>query len=182
MSEDSDKHLVFTIQAEAKKLKALFRKREDIEAIVKQSGSFQNCSSLTIYECFKFFASHIETFVPPSKNVGHVKTDNLLDPVIKIYLNLHKSQIKHVQDCISKIQMHIAGYLQLHSDEDATYQILEILFNFVTSRRNEFHEYLGSDLANFRPAKVCTYILTQKNIIACSVERLHILDDCFFIY
>ena len=69
----SDEYLVFTIQCDVQRLRNLFRKREDIEAIVKYCGLFQNCSSLTLYNAFKFFVPHVATFIPSLKQGNLLK-------------------------------------------------------------------------------------------------------------
>ena len=70
-----------------------------------------------------------------------VEDQFIIDPVIKMYIKLSHSQIKVVQDCIEKIQKYIAVYFS--PNEDMTYQMLDILFNFVHDRRSQFHEFLG---------------------------------------
>ena len=152
MSGESETFLVFTIQGETKQLKDLFRKREDIEGILKQNGIFQECSSLALYNAFNFFLPNVETFVPPTRVEKMVEDQFIIDPVIKMYIKLSHSQIKVVQDCIEKIQKYIAVYFS--PNEDMTYQMLDILFNFVHDRRTEFYEFLGSDYHTFHPAKV----------------------------
>jgi len=138
----SDEYLVFTIQCDVQRLKNLFRKREDIEAIMKYCGLFQNCSSLTLYNAFKFFVPHVETFIPSLKDENMTKKDQLNDPVIKIYARLTQSQIEIINSCLQLMQKHLSGCL--NHDYDFTYQILNIVFSFVIDRQNEFCNFLES--------------------------------------
>ena len=153
MSGEPDTFLVFTIQAKTHQLKDLFRKREDIEGILKQSEIFQDCSSLALYNAFNFFSPNVEKFVPPEREEKMEKESRfVIDPVIKMYVKLNQSQIEVVKDCIEKIQDYTAVHFS--ANEDMTYQMLDILFNFVHDRRNQFCAFLSSDGIIFPSEKV----------------------------
>ena len=174
----SDEYLVFTIQCDAQRLKNLFRKREDIEAIMKYCGLFQNCSSLTLYNAFKFFVPHVETFIPSLKDEKLTKKDQLNDPVIKIYARLTQSQIEIINSCLQLMQKHLSGCL--NHDYDFTYQILNIVFSFVIDRQNEFCNFLEpKGLSNVDPPKVLLPKRMVVKMMICSRRLVGSTDQAY---
>jgi hypothetical protein len=64
LNEGDVKHrMSFTIQASTFKLKKLFRKKDAVEGIIKESGKLEDTTSLAIYQSFRFFAADPERFV-----------------------------------------------------------------------------------------------------------------------
>lgn len=129
---DLKQGLTLTIHAQTSSLKALFRKKEDVEAILKESGTFENCASGAIFKAFQFAFPHLNTF-----EFENEKEDNV-SPIVRIYLSLYPEQIQKIEDCFSILKSQSNRSL-------TTFDILSALFDFILERRHEFHSFLGSD-------------------------------------
>lgn len=134
-------NISFTLQANNVQLKALFRKKDDVSASLRQIGySSQACQSLAIYDALRFYTSSMKKTIP-TKTGPVSKLDKRAMPVVKIHLNMSSDQLSDFKECLTEIRSYLKG--QLDPEGDETFQMLSVVFDHVLAQKSKFQQFVN---------------------------------------
>lgn len=141
-------HISFTLQATRIQLKSLFRKKDDVEAILRHVGyPSEGCHSMTIYDALRFYAC---STMKKTTNKYPVAFDNLDLPVVKLHLSLTPGQWNELKEFLSKIRG------QLNQDGDDLFRIFSNAFDHVLAQKSKFQQFIKPGFVNSRVSKECS--------------------------
>ena len=155
--DDSYKTVTLVLQANCMRLKTLFRKKEDIEAILKQSGIQENCGSEAFYHACHFFNAHAQKYIPNKEKYSKkpIHEDPINDPVIKIGMIFPKERFRFVNECLDYMNKYVDNGIAV--DKDIPFQVVDILFDYVHGRRVQFCSFFN---ISYKAQMVMLFFLT----------------------
>ena len=132
--------LVLSVKPPCQKhVKSFFRKLEETEALVKLSGTFDNCTSAAMLKGIEFslpLLEHHEAF-----QIDETEEFDKSSPIINIQLSFTPDEIKEIKDGFAQLHKHLE--VTLNPKIDPSFQLLEFLLDFINDREDDFLKFLG---------------------------------------